>query len=386
MVRHITNVLSDPGSGLWEPLGGDYLKALRTLLQHPPHVEHLSKEDWWDVLDFCLSSIGASEKESSSQLSIRHVQRLGSESLGDRRSRSASRDPGSLRRSQHSTAEGVGDTEELEHCLQLLTAWPASPVLDGAERILSGITDFLASLNPIKSCPHAAFGAFNAVFSRVITHDVDLAQATVVAIIPIIRKFWTTKSAALKEEILITLLIGKDVLVSYGRSSPSESFIESLEELLEQLHRGYLKLPDKDTLQLDDVVFTSRTSALPMGTRSLSPRLGVVRSMANWTTLYIIASLSGLLDSIRSPTHERRESIESPNKRLRLQSKSEGIFRDASSSSGPTRICALQLLPFIISDSEPQEDELASLLPRLALHILDDNPLVASWTMVAISR
>lgn len=387
VVRHITNVLSDPGSGLWEPLGGDYIKALRTALQYPPHVEHLSKNDWWDVVDFCLTSIGVAEKESSRRLSIRNIQRLGSETLGESRSRSASRDPASRQRSHHGiAADSIGSNEELELCLQFLTGWPASPVLDGTEKLLSGIAEYLAPLNPIKSAPHAAFGALNAVLARASTDSIDLVRTTVVTVIPTIRKFWVTKSAALKEEMLITLLIGKDALVSFGLSSPTESFNESLQELVEQLHRGYLRQPDKDTLQVEDVVFTSHSTALSMGTRSLYPRLGVARSMTNWAALYIIASLSKLLDSIGSSTHESRSSVESPSKRPRLQSKVEDIFRDASSSSGFTRTCALQLLPFLLFDSEPGVDQLSSLLHRLAPHILDESSIIASWTMIAISR
>ncbi|KAL1956014.1 hypothetical protein VTO42DRAFT_7829 [Malbranchea cinnamomea] len=385
LIDHITETLSVPGNGLWETLGGDYTKALSTLLQYPPHVEHLSNDDWCHLIDFCLASIAPVEKQSSSELSSRSSQRLSLEPLSEARSRSNSHDPGPLQRGQHDNVDDFGCAEELEHCLRFLTAWPSAPVLEGAEKLLDGLVGYLASLNPVKCTPLSAFRALNTVLARTITDNLSLVQITMLSVISIIRKFWVSKSAALKEEMLLTLIIGKDALVSLGCSSPTESFVESLHELVEQLYRGYLRLPEKDILQLEDVTFTQHSMPLLTGAGCLYPRVAVPRSVTNWATLSIIASLSILLDSINSPSNETKQPVESPYKRPRILSRVDDFFHDASSSAGPTRICALQLLPFLFLDCQPDVDKISSLLNGLAPHILDENSLVASWTMVAIS-
>jgi ataxia telangiectasia mutated family protein len=272
----------------------------------------------------------------------------------------------------------------LEHCIQLLTASPHAPIREEAPKLLSGITDYLSSLNNVKSAPHAAFSALNEVLSRTITDNIELAQNTMLSVIPIIRKFWSSKSAALREEMLITLVVGKDVLVSLSRSPPPEPLIETLQPLVEQLQSTYLKLPEKEALQVDDTLLGTSSSYFPMGNQSLSPRPGDRRSVANWTTLWAIAYLVQILDrisqSVNGPTDE------APKKRPRLESRTEDIFRDAASAFGTSRVFALQLLPFMLSDLDPGADQLSSLLRGLAPNILDENPLVASWTMIAISR
>lgn len=386
VVTHIIDTLSVPGTDFWEPLGVDYLKALRTLLQYPPHVEHLSKDDWNQAMDFCLVGIGAVDGEGDSQMSIRSAHRLASESIDEPESRSSPRDREARQRVQHGSARDSGGSEELEQCIQLLAASPVAPVLDHAEKLLYGITGYLSSLKTVGKAPHSAFGALNSVLMKAMTDNISLVQNILLKLLPIIRKFWGSKSTALREEMLITLVIGKNALESLGRASKAELLTESVEKLIEQLHHAYSKLPDTEILQIDDVIFACPSLALPIGVRYLSPRPGVVRSVVNWTTLWAIAYLSKLLDSVHISPADETTITQTASKRPRLTSKVDDVFRDASSSPGPSRLCALQLVPFILSDVDVGTDQLSSLLHRLAPHILDENAAVSSWTMVALSR
>jgi ataxia telangiectasia mutated family protein len=76
---------------------------------------------------------------------------------------------------------------------------------------------------------------------------------------------------------------------------------------------------------------------------------------------------------------------EIPSKKQRLNSASDEVFRDSVMSSGNRRVCALQLIPILLQSHLGIESK-ASLLQRLIPCILDDSGIIASWTMVAISR
>ena len=386
VIAHITDTLSVPGNDFWEPLGVDYLKALRTLLQHPPHVEHLSKDDWTQVINFCLTGIGAVDSDVTSQLSIRSSRRLPSEPIDDAESRSDSRDRENRPQAQHSSSGSSGQ-EDLEHCIQLLTASPVAPILEAGQKLLYGITSYLSSLRTVGNAPHSIFRALNNVLTVVMTDNIDLVQSIMLKLLPLIRKFWSSKSTALKEEMLTTLVIGKDALESLARASEGQLFTESVEKLVEQLHHSYSKLPDTDILQVDDVVvFACPSVASSIGVRCLSPRPDNVRATVNWTTLWAIAFLSKLLDRIYTSAGNNTPVAGTPSKRPRLTSRVDDILRDASSSPGPGRLCALQLVPLILSDVDIGVAQLSSSLHRLAPHILDGNASIASWTMIAISR
>jgi ataxia telangiectasia mutated family protein len=146
-----------------------------------------------------------------------------------------------------------------------------------------------------------------------------------------------------------------------------------------------LKQVEKDILQIDDLLFPYQPGVLPMGIQSVAPRLGIARTEQNWTILWAIASFSRLLDELHA-AQDGASMNEASSKKPRLLSRTKDILREASSSTGAARICALQLVPFTLSEGDPDVECLSSLLERLAVNILDESGLVASWTMVAIAR
>ncbi|KKZ63614.1 hypothetical protein EMCG_02055 [[Emmonsia] crescens] len=385
LLYHVTDAIQNPGEALWEPLSGDYIKILRTILQYPPHLEHLSQDDWRHIVNFCLRAIGVIEPNQGSQLSIRNRTCLPSESLDDPGSRSNSVEPGFLRRNRNSRSESTGKTDELETCIQLLCSYPSAPIIDDAKKLLNGLVDYLQSLSSISRTPHAAFSALNSVLAKSITNDTILVRDALLDVIPIIKRFWRTKSVILKDEMLITLMLGRPIFLQYSLSSPPCSFVESLQGLLERLYQEYMRQPEKDFMQVDDLVFTFDPIPRPMGIRTMAPRLGVPRSEQNWTTLQVIAAFSTLLDNICLSLDNEPESTGRPNKKQHLLSRRLDIVREASTSTGVMRICALQLLPFILFEREPGVEELLTTLEQLTVNILDENGSTASWTMIAIA-
>ncbi|PGH11261.1 hypothetical protein AJ79_04996 [Helicocarpus griseus UAMH5409] len=385
VLYHITDAIPDSGEVLWEPLSGNYIKILRTILQYPPHVEHLRKDDWRHLVDFCLRAIGAVGSDEGNQLSVRSRSRLPSEGLDESGSRANSVESSSLRRSRNARPDASGTTEELETCIQLLCSCPSAPILDENGKLLNGLVDYLASLSSISRTPHAAFSALNTVVARSLTDDTQLVRDVLLDVIPIIKQFWRTKSPLLKDEMLITLMLGRPIFLQLCLSSPPESFVDLLQGLTERIHQEYMRQPEKDLMHIDDLVFSLGPNPRPMGMQTMAPRLGVPRSEQNWTILHVIASFSTLLDKIRLTLNKESLSMERPNKKQHFLSRASDIVREASSSTGLTRTCALQLLPFILSEWEPETEELSSILEQLTVNIMDECGSSASWTMIAIA-
>ncbi|OAX85516.1 hypothetical protein ACJ72_00105 [Emergomyces africanus] len=385
LLRHVSDTMQNPGERLWEPLSGDYIKILRTILQYPPHLEHLSKDDWHHIVNFCFQAIGVNKPSEGSLLSIRSRTRLQSESLGDPGSPASSVERSPLRHNRNSRSEATSKTDELETCIQLLFSSPTAPILDEPVRLIDGLVDYLQSQNSISRTPQAAFSALNSVLLKLITDDIPLVRNTLLDVIPIIKRFWRTKSGILKDEMLITLMLGKPILQQFTQSSPPDSFAEMLQGLTERLYQEYIRQPEKDFLQVDDLIFTFGPTPRPMGTRTMAPRLGVLRAEQNWTILQIIAEFSTILDNMCHTLDNEPQTMGRPNKKQHLLSRRSDFFREAWTSTGVTRICALQLLPFILLEKEPEVEELSTHLKQLTVNILDENGTIASWAMIAIA-
>ncbi|KAK2873270.1 hypothetical protein FQN49_002477 [Arthroderma sp. PD_2] len=382
LVNHIIDSLTAPGEGLWEPLSNDYIKTLRVILQYPPHVEHLPKDDWRDVLDFCLRGIGLVKESSHLQMSIRSGRSVPPEELsqGSRSSPNPTPSP----RYTSTRQDTRGNSEEFELCIQLLVSCPCMPILEAAPRLLHSLTKYLSSLNPVGSTPHAAFNALNTVLSVIIIENVSLAQDTLSDIIPTIKRYWTTKSMMLKEEMLATLMIGREMLCRRGQVLRPELDTEIIQSILDRLHSEYIRLSEREILQLDDLTFSIRPVASQMGIQFISPNLGAFKAIQNWTILSLIATFSKYVDECHSDKNSF-EAGETLNKKQHLLSRTDDIFRDASRAVGMSRISALQLIPFILSEGEPDVGVLSALLARLITNILDDSTAVASWSIIAIA-
>ncbi|PKX97560.1 DNA-binding protein kinase TEL1 [Aspergillus novofumigatus IBT 16806] len=380
IVDHITEILQVPGEGLWEHLGADYLKCLTKLLHYPPHLEHLAANEWDKVLNLCLRSIGApGDGDSQSSDHNGHPSTL-DDFLGASSRSTPSRRTSSLalREKQNGDKRTVA---EAIVCIQLLTATPSAPVQSAAEKVLRGLGTFL-KLSPIAGNEHqAAFNSINTVVMRVIFDQSDLVRMFLLDLIPVIRHLWSTKLMGLKDELLVTIMLCMIILTDATRREPTESLALSIENLLDTLYSEYTKRSEKDILQIDELIF-GRASSTQIIDLALQPRLEVPRSEHNLTVVWVMAKLMRL--SEESTAHLSHPVGEIPSKKQRLKSASDEVFRDSVMSSGNRRVCALQLIPTLLQSHLSMESK-ASLLQRLIPCILDDNGVIASWTMVAIS-
>lgn len=384
LVYHVTETLPCPDHDLWETLSGDYIKALRIVLEHPPHIEHLTKNGWIQVIGFCLRSLGVSKPDSQTRVShFSQSHLLPFDDNGE--SRHTSVEPNSWRGKESINDRG-GTADQLEACMQLLCSCSSSVIVEEAPMLLAGLKNYLLSLNNVSRSPHAAFSALNSVLQKSIIHHVSLVECVLLDIIPVVRRFWVPRSILLKGQMIITLDLARRIWPSVIRLRDTESLYECTQGLLDHLHREYIKQPERDILQLNCVTFTSMSVRLPMGIKGMAPHLGNVHSEQNWTLLDVIASFSKLLDNIHIPQEFKNPEVEPPNKKHRHNSRTTELFRDSYSSSGVEKIAALQLIPFLVTETELGVDQIRAVLGKLTTNILDSSALVSSWTMIAISR
>lgn len=384
IVYHITDTLPVPGEGLWEPLSVDYTKSLAALLRYPAHVEHLGDDQWATLMKFCLRGLGILDNDDS-QLSMRNGRRStldGYFDAGNGRSTSSGMTPTLAIRERHAGDQSV--TEEILVCIQLLTASPNAPVQGDAERILDGLAEFVKSAPVAGSAHQAAFHSINTVVTKALFDQSTLVRASLLELIPVIRRLWATKHTGLKDELLVTSLFCTIVLTDAARREPSESLAELVEGLADTLYSEYIKRPEKEILQLDELVFYQKDST-QLGKPIIRPRLGNAKSEHNWTIAWIIASLLQLTEEVTARLSTPETHLEVPCKRRRFTSAVEDIFRNSFSSSGTKRLCSLQLVPFLVG-GQISFDSKASLLQRLIPNIVDDNVSQSSWTMLAIAR
>ncbi|KAJ5951989.1 uncharacterized protein N7479_010402 [Penicillium vulpinum] len=379
IVDHITETIPVPGEGLWEPLSLDYTKCLASLLRYHPHTEHLDGEDWENLISFCLASISLRENDES-QLSIRSGR-----SVPEDQDASDSRSTPSRMtiaptpvRERHSGNRNV--IEEVVICIQLLTTSPNPPLQTTAQSILYGLSEFVES-SVTGNAHQFAFNSINAVVTKVIFDQSELVRSVLLGLVPVIRRLWATKLQILKEELLATLMLSMIVLVDTAQKDPSESLARDIEGLASTLHSEYVRRSEKEILQIDEATLYQNEAC--QSRPVYGPRLGTFKSEYNWTILWLIAELLKLSEGIHTQIKSGESARESSNKRQRLGSEIQDIFRDSVSATGTRRICALQLIPFLESEVDIETKE--PFLKQLALNISDSNGAVSSWAMVALT-
>ncbi|KAJ0425430.1 hypothetical protein BJY00DRAFT_308175 [Aspergillus carlsbadensis] len=383
VLDHIADTLVNREAPLFELLAVDYTKCLSTILHHPPHVEHLGVEEWEKAVNFCLNIIGVSDDEESQQSTgSRHSSTL-DDYLGASGGRSTpSRTTPSLAFREKPKGPS-GAFEEALQCIKMLSGVPNAPIQDYVEIMLRGLTKYVAS-SPVGGSGHqAAFASINTVVMKVIFDSSELVRETLMELVPVIRQHWATKLVGLKDELLATTIFVVSILTDAIRKTPSESLILTVEGLANTLHSEYIRRAEKEILQVDELIFSSKPSTEPRQFH-LWPRLESIRSEHNWTVVWAMARLLELSEELAARLSPSPVEGETPNKKQRLASKIDDVFRDSTGSFGIRRVCALQLTPFLFQHYTQVEPK-TSLLERLIPHILDDNPAISSWTMIAIA-
>ncbi|KAL4920462.1 hypothetical protein BDW62DRAFT_6131 [Aspergillus aurantiobrunneus] len=383
LLDHITDVLVSPESALFELLSVDYTKCLSTILNYPPHVEHLGVEEWENVMHFCLKIINVSGDDDSHRSTCSPHSSIMDDYLGVSGGRSTPSRTTPTLALREKPKGPTGAVEEALSCIKVLSEVPNAPIQENAESILVGLTKYVGSFPLAGSGHQVAFATINTVVMRIIFDNSEFIRNTLLDLVPVIRQHWTTKLIGLKDELLVTTVFVVTILTDKSRRDPTEPLTIAVDGLINTLQGEYFKRSEKDILQLDELVFDS-VNSVPLERFHLWPRLESARSEHNWTVVWVIARLLELSQELAVRLSPSPVQGETPSKKQRLTLRIDDVFRDTVGSFGIRRVCALQLIPFLPSHYACAESKV-SLLERLIPNIHDDNTTVSSWTMTAIA-
>lgn len=405
--KHIVDILPQVDEGLCEPISLDYIKALRVCLEYAPHAEHLLREDWETIATFCCTHVesqlgllgedGESENKDSDEDMDSH------EVLPVRNSRpNSARDISSTSRissppPQTASVQLNYDSGELLLCLQILLRTPNAPVVRNAEMTCKTVLGFLASQGTVTRAHQAALSALNSILETITTNNIALSTRVAGDIVPVITKMWGSKLTAIQEQMIVTLIYIQPYLrkIIRGPGKQARNLRRRLEALSEVVFGEYSARAERDQFQLDDLVFPNPCKTLDVETTPLGLPAYRLRNDASprveqqWIVPYIMAMIIDTLDRADGGAVSRnRSDQQSSSKRRKVFKYFDELLRNVRSTVPSPKICALQTLPFLISDSRRNMDqgEFSSVIMDLLSACSDDNPVISSWAMLSIAR
>ncbi|GAA5821356.1 hypothetical protein JCM3770_006348 [Rhodotorula araucariae] len=201
IVAHLTQMTAVQGK--LQSYALTYMKALRTVLAYPPHVEHLDERQWTDIVMLCFSAVLGDKIKigqdfvDEAAMDIDEDERLGGALRAGLDEEMAH--PSATRRTANPTEI------ELVGVIEVAFRSKSSPFLTYAQAIFRKFLRFFR-LFPAETTAHlSALTALNRAFA-----DVDLNdQRSMRRIGPHLWKhvlaLWATKSPSLKEQVVMAL-------------------------------------------------------------------------------------------------------------------------------------------------------------------------------------
>ncbi|MCJ1418869.1 Serine/threonine-protein kinase tel1 [Xylographa parallela] len=393
LIDHITQTLPSSEDQYHEPLLGDYVKALRIILEYQPHLEHLSKKECHGLMDFCSDGIrfAISSGETNTNLSS-----LANRSAPFSRSVTSSTMGSSLGQARklgfgtHTDGDTVKILDDFVFCLSCLLRTTNATIQENAGVVAEVLLALLQA--PATGSAHqATFVSLNLILIRCVTEDIELVQHTLKCAIPHIRRLWQTKSAGLKEEMLITLIYGANLMSSLLSMEEHHECRNDLQSLLDICTAEYVKRAEKDQLQLDDLDLTLTSSQLKhhglLSLPTIRLRLGTPRSEWAWASLHVMTTIFCALYGLSYlPSSELPvDKIATPQKRRKIANRLDVLLSSLSSSSPQDCLLALKLLIFVMDSINLDQNKILQIIEALSPCLSSDNPMKANWSMVAMA-
>lgn len=402
LVEHITQTLPTADAGYCEPLLKDYLKTLVTVFDYKAHPEHFLGNEWHEAVDFCIDlacNLNRTYEPDELGFSNRVRALHGSNSRRENLSRSVTpstfgdhgRKLGNTG-SQRAAYPHLRDNDrEVLHCLRNLTSVPNTPIMDKAYKILITLVELLQSYPRISTIQQPALESINSTISRVITNDISLAIEVSNKIIPLFRQLWGSKDATLKEALLIFLSYVEVLLSRMITTDNTGDCKDALNAIVEVLRDDYCSRRHREQLQIEDLSLrdpTSRVaSQIPLSTKIHEVRMGSLKAEHPWCLISSSAAVMVALE-IEVGAREKPSDIDEipvPAKRQRLIHPLDDLLHSARGSLLPEKLYALQMLVFVFDSLNLERSTLQSYLDVLLPCLSDDDGLIASWAMLAMT-
>ena len=377
VIDHIISTLPTPDEEYVEPLRNDYFKCFRILLEYPPYAEHLKPKQWQEFVDFLIAGVSISlgdDEQDSSHLSGRETSmssRNGSYlsirvSQGQRSSRYAAR----------------SSLDDILGALRALSDTTNAPVITRASAIINAMLEILLSSHTGQA---AALEVFNNVALILTTEAVELLLRSLTRLIPIMHRLWSSKSAALRDQILVTLRICHPMFLA---QRDAVGYLEPAlrEKILDTLQSDYMERSPRELLQSDDVALRLLSFDRSQPGYRLTPRGDSTRALLNWTLLTTMTTLFCGLSRTSNRPITSSETTEQPAKRRKLTTPFHELRQRAGQSDGADRLASVQVLLFAYDQPIPLPADIEESIPSLEPLLLHEDPQLVVWTTFLLSR
>ncbi|KAL8703539.1 MAG: hypothetical protein Q9201_003296 [Fulgogasparrea decipioides] len=399
LLDHVIQTLPASDGGYCEPVARQYFKILRAILEHPAHPEHLAHEDWHDLADFCIQAVKdliLTQDGDDANLSFGDESVLSSRGRLSRSATPSSRSISAISRPKDNKSRSRQDVqskppaEDVVVCLNCLASTPNGPVLEKAQRIIEILLSFIPASTHGDLVQQVAFEIINALLFRAYNNDVSFSLRIIEGLIPIIRRLWTTKSASLKDQMLITMMIGELYLPHLMLRQP-EVVEVSLSSLADTLREEYCRRHDRDQLQIDDLDFASATEGRrkerPFSIQAFRLRFKALKAESSWSLIYLSASIIATLSGRREVHGKTVDPMRTHHvpKRRKTENHIDSLFQCVRLPGLAQKVHALQVLCFLFDTVSFEASALQGHVETILPCVLDKSSALCSWAMLAVT-
>ncbi|KAF3908596.1 hypothetical protein ABW21_db0209793 [Orbilia brochopaga] len=372
ITSHVTQVLFSIEGRSFDSTRTQYMHALSSILSHPSHREHLLREDWIELVEFCCHYLEIQlEKEQQEALKAAKTGR----------------------RPEHQNGFGWVGTEVML-CLQRLVSTPQAYTVDG-DHMLKLIDSVLAVLQLDRDdIRYLGFSTLNWILDAVGANNLEYAAKIVRATSPMVSKPWVnTNMIPLREQLSIHIALSLPHALSLLKSSSEAILRSNLENLFQKMTEEYVRARfSVPLLSGEHLVFqTSLPSSFirknPLRTRTFALRPGVGISEQTWVIPQLLASMIYTLQ--QEPEDVQAMDIDESNgvsiKRQKLGTYLDETIHQLKSPNSSAKVLSMQILLFYFDKWIPDVAVVETALATLQHLCADERTEHAFWAMLVIA-
>lgn len=391
LFTHMTTLLVHDGR-IFERIATDYIKALRTLLSYPPHLQHLDAGSWRTLMRICWAALLGE-----------HVS-LEEDEDDDGSASDASIVPTRAREQPLSASIA----NELMTLIPILVASPAAPLLPPAQEqgqpsdagagsgILQKIRRYIDQQSSNGPVPLEILRTLNTVLGEMELNSREDFQAASLKLFPQLVDQWIATSRTnlgLREHIVIAMrtmlpFITHDTVKDSDQQgavrSAMDRFIESVAK--ESRSRAGIRPLDLDSLQLVSV-----STQAPPPRRGPFELTGLTAGFEFDASQAVSWAAMELYADCCFQTYKKHGVPSTPSasarKRQRTESTLDKIMHLTLGSDEVTRRIALQIVVFLLNKywKDLAPDARDSLRLKLLELLDDEDAMLQSWAYVGLS-
>ncbi|KAL1411153.1 Serine/threonine-protein kinase tel1 [Vanrija albida] len=392
LFTHMTTLLVHNGK-IYEPVAIDYLKALRTLLRYPPHLEHLDSGGWRTLMGICWSAL-LGERVSTEDTW---------EGSGDGES-----DDGSPRRQPNSTIS-ASVANEIVALIPVLLSSSRAPLIAPCPRADSGsavhsalgihillkIHQYLDKVPPQATVPPEVVRSLNLVLAELELNNKEEFTKASLRLFPQLANLWTSRNKgdlALREQLLVAMRIMLPFVTHWSVTDDDKSVVrESMTKILDSLSKeavskGSIKPLDLDVLRFRPCSADSESTRAPFQLTALAAGFGFDTQQAiNWAAIELYAACYyQTYESSRTPPSATPSR---PSKRQRTEGSLAALLRTITGGLQQTRLLACQVLVFFLDKywANIRADAQAEIRSKLLELLDDEESSLQDWSFAGLA-